>query len=47
MNGTALNFLAESFMAGDPYSGGGFVILNGMTFNEDGHVVPQETPCPG
>ncbi|MCX5798311.1 MAG: hypothetical protein NTU90_01880 [Proteobacteria bacterium] len=47
MNGTALDFLAESFMAGDPYNGGGFVILNGMTFDEDGHAVPQETPYPG
>ena len=46
MNGTALNFLAESFMAVDPYNGGGFVILNGMTFDEDGHAVPQETPYP-
>lgn len=47
INGTALDFLAESFMAGDPYNDGGFVILNGMTFDEDGHIVPQETPYPG
>ena len=47
INGTALDFLAESFMAGDPYNGGGFVILNGMTFDEDGHAVPQETPYLG
>ncbi len=32
INGTALDFLAESFMAGDPHSGGGFVVLNGMMF---------------
>jgi glutamate synthase domain-containing protein 1 len=46
INGTALDFLAESFMAGDPYKGGGFVILNGLVFN-DGKVIPLETPYPG
>jgi glutamate synthase domain-containing protein 1/glutamate synthase domain-containing protein 3 len=46
INGTALDFLAESFMAGDPYNGGGFVILNGLVFN-DGKVMPLETPYPG
>jgi hypothetical protein len=34
-------------MAGDPYNGGGFVILNGMTFDEDGQVVPLDIPYPG
>ena len=47
INGTALDFLAESFMAGDPYNGGGFVIVNGLAFDDDGRVVPQETPYPG
>lgn len=47
INGTALDFLAESFMAGDPYSGGGFVILNALTFDIDGNVIPQETPYSG
>ena len=47
INGTALDFLAESFMAGDPYKGGGFVILNGMTFDDDGNVIPLDTPYPG
>ena len=47
INGTALDFLAESFMAGDPYNGGGFVILNGITFNEDGQVIPLDMPYPG
>jgi len=47
VNGTALDFLAESFMAGDPYNGGGFVIVNGLTFDDEGRVVPQETPYPG
>ena len=47
INGTALDFLAESFMAGDPYKGGGFVILNGIAFDADGRCIPQETPYPG
>jgi glutamate synthase domain-containing protein 1 len=47
INGTALDYLAESFMAGDPYNGGGFVILNGLTFDKDGKVVPLEIPYPG
>jgi hypothetical protein len=47
INGTALDYLAESFMAGNPYNGGGFVILNGLTFDKDGHVIPQEIPYPG
>ncbi len=28
INGTCLDYLAESFMAGEPLNGGGFVILN-------------------
>jgi hypothetical protein len=47
INGTALDFLAESFMAGDPYNGGGFVVLNGLTVDAQGDVLPQETPYPG
>jgi glutamate synthase domain-containing protein 1/glutamate synthase domain-containing protein 3 len=47
INGTALDFLAESFMAGDPHHGGGFVVLNGLTFGHDGTIIPQETPYPG
>jgi len=47
INGTALDFLAESFMAGDPHQGGGFVVLNGLSFDDDGQVVSQETPYPG
>ncbi|MGA1864567.1 MAG: glutamate synthase [bacterium] len=47
INGTCLDFLAESFMAGDPYKGGGFVILNGIEFDDDGCVKDQETPYPG
>ncbi len=47
INGTALDFLAESFMAGDPYNGGGFVILNGLAFDKNNKVISQETPYPG
>ncbi len=47
INGTALDFLAESFMAGNPFNGGGFAIVNGMRLDADGNVVPLELPYPG
>jgi glutamate synthase domain-containing protein 1/glutamate synthase domain-containing protein 3 len=47
INGTCLDFLAESFMAGDPHTGGGFVILNGVKFDDDGKLVPLAEPYPG
>lgn len=47
INGTCLDYLAESFMAGDPLNGGGFVVLNGITFNEAGEIEELETPYPG
>jgi len=47
INGTALDYLAESFMAGDPMNGGGFVILNGLQVDGDGEVSEQESPYPG
>jgi glutamate synthase domain-containing protein 1/glutamate synthase domain-containing protein 3 len=47
INGTALDFLAESFMAGDPYNGGGFVVVNGLAFDNDGNIISQDTPYPG
>jgi glutamate synthase domain-containing protein 1/glutamate synthase domain-containing protein 3 len=47
INGTALDFLAESFMAGDPHKGGGFVVLNGLRIDEDGVSHPLERPYPG
>ncbi len=47
INGTCLDFLAESFMAGDPLAGGGFVILNGIEFDGRGRMVAQSTPYPG
>jgi glutamate synthase domain-containing protein 3 len=47
INGTCLDYLAESFMAGDPHNGGGFIVLNGMTFDKDGNIVSQPMPYPG
>jgi glutamate synthase domain-containing protein 3 len=47
INGTCLDYLAESFMAGDPFEGGGFVILNGIGFNEKGEIIDLDTPYPG
>ncbi|MDY6892996.1 MAG: glutamate synthase [Chloroflexota bacterium] len=47
INGTSLDFLAESFMAGDPHNGGGFVILNGIEFDDHGNVREQSSPYPG
>lgn len=47
INGTSLDFLAESFMAGDPHKGGGFVVLNGIRFDDDGSIVELPDPYPG
>jgi glutamate synthase domain-containing protein 3 len=47
INGTCLDYLAESFMAGDPYNGGGFVVVNGLKPTFDGRFVEQEYPYPG
>ena len=47
INGTALDFLAESFMAGDPLHGGGFCILNGIRHTDHGKVVGLDEPYPG
>ena len=47
INGTCLDFLAESFMAGDPHDGGGFVILNGIRLDDEGNIVPLPEPYPG
>ncbi|MDH7482471.1 MAG: glutamate synthase [Armatimonadota bacterium] len=47
INGTCLDFLAESFMAGDPLKDGGFVILNGVRFDDEGQIVDLDTPYPG
>ena len=47
INGTCLDFLAESFMAGDPHNGGGFAVLNGVKFDDDGQLVSLSLPYPG
>jgi hypothetical protein len=47
INGTCLDFLAESFMAGDPHQGGGFVVLNGIEFDDQGRAREQPSPYPG
>src|SRR5207245_10733969 len=47
INGTCLDYLAESFMAGDPYNGGGFVVVNGLRPSLDGRFVEQVYPYPG
>jgi glutamate synthase domain-containing protein 3 len=47
INGTCLDFLAESFMAGHVFDGGGFVILNGIAFDDEGRVIPLKEPYPG
>lgn len=47
INGTCLDYLAESFMAGDPLNGGGFVVLNGLQTDDEGNATAQATPYPG
>jgi glutamate synthase domain-containing protein 3 len=47
INQTCLDFLGESFMAGDPHNGGGFVILNAVTFDDEGQIIPLSEPYPG
>jgi len=47
INGTCLDYLAESFMAGDPYNGGGFVVVNGLKPSFEGRFLEQDHPYPG
>ena len=47
INGTCLDFLGESFMAGDPHNNGGFVIVNGTMFDDKGNVKLLDEPYPG
>lgn len=47
INGTCLDYLAESFMAGDPLNGGGFVIVNGVEVDDAGNVIDLPMPYPG
>ncbi len=46
INGTCLDYCAESFMAG-AQTGGGFVIINGLTYDERGEVIGLEMKYPG
>jgi glutamate synthase domain-containing protein 1/glutamate synthase domain-containing protein 3 len=47
INGTCLDYLAESFMAGDPHNGGGFVVLNAIQVNPNGTLEDYPEPYPG
>jgi glutamate synthase domain-containing protein 3 len=47
INGTCLDYLAESFMAGDPLNGGGFVVLNAIELDHEGQIRELPTPYPG
>ena len=47
INGTCLDYLAESFMAGDPHHEGGFVILNGIRVTDQGEILELDEPYPG
>ena len=39
--------IAESFMAGNPFANGGFIIVNGLEFDSRGRIRSQRTPYPG
>ncbi len=47
INGTCLDYLAESCMAGNPLQDGGFVIVNGVSFDENQNIVELDSPYPG
>lgn len=47
INGTSLDYLAESFMAGNPLKSGGFVVVNGIRVADDGQIFELENPYPG
>ncbi|MDH3365762.1 MAG: glutamate synthase, partial [Thermoplasmata archaeon] len=47
INGTCLDYLAESFMAGNPLYGGGFAIVNGISFDVTGELLELSEPYPG
>jgi len=46
INGTCLDYCAESFMAGEQ-TGGGFVIINGLARDERGELIGLEMKYPG
>ncbi len=47
INGTALDYCAESFMAGDPLAGGGFVLINRIYFDNEAVMRDLSPPYPG
>ena len=47
INGTCLDYLAESFMAGNPLKGGGFVVVNSLYTSQNGEWCDFEDPYPG
>lgn len=47
INGTCLDYLAESFMAGNPLYGGGFAIVNGVAFDGAGDLTELPEAYPG
>ncbi len=47
INGTCLDYLAESFMAGDPLAGGGFAVLNALSVDGRGGLHDLDDPYPG
>lgn len=47
INGTCLDYLAESFMAGDPLNGGGFAVVNALEFDDRGQWIDLPEPYPG
>jgi hypothetical protein len=46
INGTCLDYCSESFMAGAE-TGGGFVIINGLEFDNSGNLRRLAQPYPG
>ena len=46
INGTCLDYCAESFMAGEQ-TGGGFVIINGLSHDARGELIGMEMKYPG
>ena len=47
INGSCLDYLAESFMAGDVFHDGGFALLNGIYANNEGNIEEYPEPYPG
>ena len=47
INGTCLDYLAESFMAGNPLYGGGFAVVNGVAFDGAGRLAELPEAYPG